>query len=364
MINLYPLARPLLMAMDAEKAHRLTLRMLGAGLAPRGGYRDDVLKTEVFGRVFENPLGLAAGFDKDAEVIAPVLKMGFGFMEAGTVTPRPQGGNPAPRLFRDVKNKSVINRLGFPGRGLDAFAARLQDYRARYSGAAGQVGVNIGMNKDSADALDDYSLCLQRLAPMADYVVVNVSSPNTPGLRDLQAENALDALLGGLMSILRGMDVGTDAPPLLLKVAPDLTPDQRAAVAALALRHGLSGLVVSNTTIDRPAALAEGLRGEAGGLSGQLLKHKACETLRDFYVLTNGQLPLIGVGGIASADDAWQRICAGASLVQVYTGLVYEGPALVNKILQGLAAHLRAAGLNNIAQAVGRDVARPRKDAA
>ncbi len=364
MINLYPLARPFLMAMEPERAHRLTLRLLASGFAPTGGFEDDVLKTEVFGHVFQNPLGLAAGFDKDAEVIAPVLDMGFGFMEAGTVTPLPQAGNPAPRLFRDVKNKSVINRLGFPGKGLDAFAAQVSDFRVRHAGHRGMLGVNIGINKETSSAFEDYSRCLTTLAPMADYIVVNVSSPNTPGLRDLQSENMLDALLAGLVAVMRGIDLPPVArPALLLKVAPDLTPDQRAAVAQLALRHHLGGLVVSNTTLDRPELLAAPLREEAGGLSGQLLKHKACEALRDFYVLTDGKMPLVGAGGIASADDAWQRICAGASLVQVYTGLVYEGPALVPKILKGLVAHVRAAGLDNISQAVGRD-AGARKDAA
>ena len=365
MINLYPLARPFLMAMDAERAHRLTLRMLATGFAPTGGYADDVLKTEIFGHVFQNPLGLAAGFDKDAEVIAPVLDMGFGFMEAGTVTPLPQAGNPAPRLFRDGKNKSVINRLGFPGKGLDVFTANVSNFRVRHAGHTGLLGVNIGINKDTMSAFEDYSRCLTTLAPMADYIVVNVSSPNTPGLRDLQAENMLDALLAGLVAVMRGIDLPPVArPALLLKVAPDLNEDQRAAVAQLAMQHHLAGLVVSNTTTDRPEALSPLLREEAGGLSGQLLKHKACETLRDFYRLTDGKLPLVGVGGIASADDAWARICAGASLVQVYTGLVYEGPALVHKILKGLAAHVRAAGLDNIAQAVGRDADKSAREAA
>lgn len=364
-MDFYPLLRGALLAMAPERAHRITLRMLKAGLGPRGGYADDALKTEVFGHVFENPLGLAAGFDKDAEVIAPMLRMGFGFVEAGTVTPLPQAGNPAPRMFRDVRSKSVINRLGFPGRGLEAFAGRIGDFRVRHAGRAGMLGVNIGINKDTASAFEDYSRCLTALAPMADYVVVNVSSPNTPGLRDLQSENMLDALMAGLMAVLNSLDLPPVArPALLLKVAPDLTQDQRAAVAQLALRHGLGGLVISNTTVERPAALPAHLQTEAGGLSGQLLKDKSCAALRDFYALTEGRLPLIGVGGIASAEDAWQRICAGASLLQVYTGLVYEGPALVTKILRGLSARLRAEGMTNIMQAVGSDVIlTPRKAA-
>lgn len=358
MINLYPLVKPWLMQMDAEDAHRLTLRVLKSGFAPTCDYADDALRSEIFGQVFANPLGLAAGFDKDAEAITPLMAMGFGFVEAGTVTPLPQEGNPAPRIFRDIKNKSVINRMGFPGAGLDAFAAQVSHFRTRTAGAPqGILGVNIGVNKETVSAFEDYSRCLTTLAPMADYIVVNVSSPNTPGLRDLQSENMLDALLAGLMAVLHALDIPPVArPPLLLKIAPDLTPDQRAAVAQLALRHRIGGLVVSNTTTARPEALPENLRAEAGGLSGQLLKENACAVLRDFYRLTNGALPLIGVGGIASADDAWARIRAGASLVQVYTGLVYEGPALVPQILKGLSAHLRAAGMKNISEAIGMDV--------
>lgn len=359
MINLYPLVKPWLMLMDAEDAHRLTLRVLKSGFAPTCDYADDALRSEVFGHVFANPLGLAAGFDKDAEAITPLMAMGFGFVEAGTVTPLAQEGNPAPRIFRDIKNKSVINRMGFPGAGLDAFAAQVSHFRTRSAGQPprGILGVNIGVNKETVSAFEDYSRCLTVLAPMADYIVVNVSSPNTPGLRDLQSENTLDALLAGLMAVLHALDIPPVArPSLLLKIAPDLTPDQRAAVAQLALRHSIGGLVISNTTTARPEALAEHLKSEAGGLSGQLLKENACAVLRDFYRLTGGALPLIGVGGIASADDAWARIRAGASLVQVYTGLVYEGPALVPQILKGLSAHVRAAGMKNISEAIGADV--------
>jgi len=357
MINLFPLLKPVLMAMEPEAAHRLTLRLLKTGLAPRCDYADDALRCEVLGHIFPNPLGLAAGFDKDAEVIAPMLRMGFGFVEAGTVTPLPQEGNPPPRLFRDIKNRSVINRLGFPGRGLEYFAANVSDFRVAQGAGAAPVGVNIGINKETASAFEDYSRCLTVLAPLADYIVVNVSSPNTPGLRDLQAENMLDALLAGLMAVLNSLDIPPVArPALLLKIAPDLTPDQRAAVAQLALRHHIGGLVVSNTTTARPEALAPHLREEAGGLSGQLLKDHACAVLGDFYRLTGGRLPLIGVGGIASAEDAWRRIRAGASLVQIYTGLVYEGPALVPDILRGLSERLRTAGLAHISQAVGADI--------
>jgi len=362
MINLYPLIKPFLMSMEPERAHRLTLRILKTGLAPRYRHDDPALRCDILGHSFPNPLGLAAGFDKDAEVIAPMLDMGFGFVEAGTVTPLPQDGNPAPRLFRDIPNRSVINRLGFPGKGMDAFAARVSDFRvAQAQGGEnylrGLLGVNIGINKETASAFEDYSRGLSVLATMADYIVVNVSSPNTPGLRDLQSENMLDALLAGLMAVLGALDIAPVArPALLLKVAPDLTPDQRAAVAQLALRHHIHGLVVSNTTTARPDALADNLKTEAGGLSGRLLKDKACDVLADFYRLTRGAVTLVGVGGIENADDAWRRIRAGASLVQVYTGLVYEGPALVPQILKGLSSRVRDAGLRHISEAVGADV--------
>ncbi len=349
-MNVYPFLRPILMSMDAEKAHRLTISLLKTGLGPRYACADPALSCKVFGIEFKNPLGLAAGFDKDAEVIAPLFHMGFGFVEAGTVTPRPQPGNPKPRVFRDAGNKSVINRMGFPGKGLDYFAGNVAAYRQGHGKGQDVLGANIGINKDAPSPVDDYRDGIARLAPAADYITVNVSSPNTAGLRDLQRRDELDRLLEALMEERNRQPV---KPPLLLKVAPDLDSAQRAAIAELALRHRIDGLIVSNTTLARPAALAPALKEEKGGLSGQLLKDLATDVIGDFYRLTEGNLPIVGAGGIGGPEDAYAKICAGASLVQVYTGLVFEGPSLVPRILEGLAALLKKDGFSHVAEAVG-----------
>ncbi|TAL32479.1 MAG: quinone-dependent dihydroorotate dehydrogenase [Alphaproteobacteria bacterium] len=349
-MSLYSLIRPILMKMDAEKAHRMTISLLKTGLGPRYAFTDPVLETTLWGRKFKNPLGLAAGFDKDAEVIPAMFNMGFGFVEAGTVTPRPQDGNPKPRVFRDEKNKSVINRMGFPGKGLSYFADNVESYREKYGPSQGIFGVNIGMNKDAPSPADDYRTGIVRLAPLADYITVNVSSPNTQGLRDLQRRDDLDRLLGALVEARNGTSA---KPPLLLKVAPDLDAPQRQAIAEVALRHGIDGLIVSNTTVTRPAQLSAPLREEKGGLSGQLLTSLSTGVIGDFYTLTKGVIPVIGAGGIGSAEDAYAKICAGASLVQVYTALVFEGPGLISQILEGLAAMLKRDKFGTIADAVG-----------
>lgn len=349
-MSLYSLARPLLMSMDAEQAHRLTIKLLKTGLGPRYACNDASLKTKVFGLEFANPLGLAAGFDKDAEVIPALFGMGFGFVETGTVTPKPQDGNPKPRVFRDPANKSVINRMGFPGRGLDYFAANVAAYRRKHGKGQGILGINIGINKDVPAPIEDYKAGLLRLAPFADYITVNVSSPNTAGLRDLQRRDDLDRLLEVLMET---RNTQAAKPPLLLKVAPDLEAAPRAAIAELALRHRIDGLIVSNTTVSRPAALAEALKNEKGGLSGQLLTSLSTEVIGDFYQLTGGNIPIVGAGGVGSAADAYDKIRAGASLVQVYTALVFEGPGLVRRILEGLPALLRQDGHARVADAVG-----------
>lgn len=354
MIDLYACLRPVLMSIDPEKAHRMTLNLMQKGFAPKNSYAHDCLAVKAFGHEFPNPLGLAAGFDKDAEVIAPLFDMGFGFVEAGTVTPLPQEGNPKPRIFRDLANASVINRMGFPGAGLAVFADHVSAYRAATPQPKGVLGVNIGMNKDAASAFEDYRQGIDALAPLADYITVNISSPNTPGLRDLQRESALEGLLTGLIAARDAVDMPPVArPALLLKVAPDLTMDQKKSIADLALRHGLDGLIVSNTTTDRPDELAPVLRAQAGGLSGRLLKRKANDAVYDFYQLTKGQLPLVGVGGIENADDVWDRLAAGATLVQIYTGLVYQGPKMVTRILKNLAARVEAEGLSSVAAVTG-----------
>lgn len=345
-MNPYPLIKPLLMRMDAEDAHRLTLCALKSGFAPCSAFEHPALKTKLLGKEFPNPLGLAAGFDKDAEVIAPLFRMGFGFVEAGTVTPQPQEGNPRPRVFRDIQNESVINRMGFPGKGLDVFERNFSAFKYRYPNSI--AGANIGINKDTTDALGAYKTGFTRLSPIADYIAVNVSSPNTTGLRDLQAREKLDELLSGLMELRR-----KGKTPLLLKVAPDLTMTQRTDIAELALAHKIDGLIVSNTTVARPPTLNPRLHDEKGGLSGRLLKDAATAGISEFYRLTAGALPIIGVGGISCAADAYEKIRAGASLVQVYTALAYQGPALITAILGDLPRLLEQDGFKTVQEAVG-----------
>lgn len=347
----YSIARPILMALPAEPAHRLTivaLKMGGGRLFP-APEPDPILTTNVFGMDFPNPLGLAAGFDKDAEVPDAMLAMGFGFTETGTVTPRPQPGNPKPRLFRLTEDRAVINRMGFNNKGVAATKARLAA-RARN----GIVGANVGANKDSAEEKDktaDYGICLGALAGCADYFVINVSSPNTPGLRALQSRGPLMKIIEAARAALSG------APkcPLLLKVSPDLNPTDRAEIAAVSLETGIDGLIVSNTTLARPAMLTSQNRSEEGGLSGAPLMDPSTDVLADFYGLTEGRLPLIAAGGIASGADAYRKIRQGASLVQMYTALVYAGPGLVAEILTDLSQRLKADGFQHVSEAVGVD---------
>jgi dihydroorotate dehydrogenase len=346
---LYQWAFPLLDRIDPERAHRLAIAALKTGLIA-GDRRSDppILAQTVFGHAFPNPIGLAAGFDKDAEVYAQALDLGFGFVELGSVTPLPQKGNPRPRLFRLTADHAVINRMGFNNRGIAAMAARLQN-RDR---ARGIVGINLGKNKDQTDAAADYAAGTRLLGTRADYLVINVSSPNTPGLRALQSRDALAALIAAVLEARAEL---TRRPPLLLKIAPDLTDLDRQDIAEVALAAGLDGIIVSNTTIARPTGLDPRFAGEAGGLSGRPLLQPATETLRDIYRRTGGRLPLIGVGGIASAADAYAKIRAGASLVQLYTALVFEGPGLVRRIKDELAVLLARDGFAHVAEAVGAD---------
>lgn len=343
----FRIARSALFALSPERAHRLTIQALkyAPSLAPaRGG---GPLSTMVAGLDFPNPIGLAAGFDKDAEVPDAALGLGFGFVEVGSITPRPQVGNPKPRLFRLVQDRAVINRMGFNNGGAEVALERL----ARRSGRAGIVGINIGANKDSADRIADYATMARTMAPHASYIAVNISSPNTPGLRALQDESALRDLLAAVVAA-RDEQTDRSPPPIFLKVAPDLLPADIDAIARLAIETKLGALLVSNTTISRPA-LASEFREETGGLSGAPLRALALERLRDFRKATGGQVPLVGIGGIGSAPDAWERIRAGASLVELYSALVYEGPGLVRRMVTGLEALMRRDGFGSIAEAVG-----------
>ncbi len=333
---MFALARPLLFRVDPERAHEWTIKALATGLGPRGAPDDPILATTVAGIGLPNPIGLAAGFDKDARVPAAMLRLGFGFVEIGTVTPKPQPGNPRPRIFRLVADRAVINRLGFNNGGVAAALARLRAARP-----AGVVGVNIGANKDSPDRVADYAFGARAAAGVADYLTVNVSSPNTPGLRGLQDPDALAALVTAVRA-----EAG--ATPVFVKVAPDLDADAIRAIARVADGGGVAGLIVANTTVARPVASAE-----AGGLSGAPLFAASTAVLRQFARAT--RLPLIGVGGIASGADAYAKLRAGASAVQLYTGLVYHGPGLVGRIKAELAALLRRDGFAGVAEAVGAD---------
>ncbi|HXC11239.1 MAG TPA: quinone-dependent dihydroorotate dehydrogenase [Stellaceae bacterium] len=351
MTDLYPLLRPMLRRLPAEAAHRLSVRAMqfGAGrfLADRAASEPDppILRQRIWGLDFANPVGLAAGYDKDGRACGAMLALGFGFVEAGTVTPRPQPGNPKPRLFRLEEDGGAINRMGFNSGGLDALVARLSRHKRR-----GIVGVNLGKNRDSGDAVADYEEGIRRTAGLADYLVVNISSPNTPGLRDLQARGALDSLLRRLIDTRSGL---SRRVPLLLKIAPDLTTDERRDVALVALDTGIDGLIISNTTIARPGGLRSRHADETGGLSGRPLFAASTALLSDMYRLTQGRLPLVGVGGVAGAADALAKIRVGASLVQLYTALIFEGPALVGRLKTDLAELLRRGGFDWVGSAVG-----------
>ena len=355
MTPLFSLARPLLLALEPERAHALTIRALAAGLHPRqGGGDPGSLKVSVLGLDFPNPLGMAAGFDKNGEVCDALLSIGFGFVEAGTVTPLPQGGNPRPRLFRLPQDGAIINRLGFNNEGHGAVAARLAARRPR--SRPGIVGVNIGANKDAADRTADYAAGIHAFASLASYFTLNVSSPNTPGLRDLQARDALSGLLARVLSARdEAAAMGAPRRPVLLKIAPDLDADALKDIADCALEAPVDGLIVTNTTISRPPLKERALAGEAGGLSGRPLFPLATRRLAQMYRHTGGALPLIVVGGVDSGAAAYAKIRAGATLVQAYTGLVYGGVGLVGEIKRDLAALMARDGFATIEAAVGTD---------
>ncbi len=351
----YSLVRPVLRCFDPETAHQYAIRALKAGWGPRQTYADDpILATKVWGLDFPNPIGLGAGFDKHAEVPDAALAMGFGFVETGTVTPKPQPGRDRPRLFRLDEDDAVINRFGFNSEGLTVFAGRLAERRKR--GARGIVGANIGKNKDTVEAEGDYVACIEALSAVADYIVVNVSSPNTPGLRALQAREQIAALLRTVISAReRATSKGSRAPVLIMKVAPDLSPEELCDLGEVAVESGIDGLIVANTTVARPASLRSSHKNEDGGLSGKPLFGPSTECLKQFYRITKGRLPLIGCGGVASGADAYAKVRAGASLVQLYSALVFHGPELIGRIKRDLAARLRADGFKSVADAVGAD---------
>ena len=348
--KLFALARPAIFALDPETGHKLAIKALKSvphGTPRSGNPSASKLAVEVAGLKFPNPVGVAAGFDKDAEVPDALLSLGFGFTEVGSITPRPQAGNPRPRLFRLSEDQAVINRMGFNNAGADAALSRLEARKAR----GGIVGINIGANKDSDDRIADYAQMARVMTPYASYLAVNVSSPNTPGLRALQDEGALSALIDAVLAA-RAESAGDHVPPIFLKVAPDLEPADVDAISRIAIDKGLAALIVSNTTISREG-LTSRHAGEVGGLSGQPLRTLALERLRDFRKATGGEIALVGVGGIATAEHAWERIKAGASLIQLYSAMVYHGPTLGDEIAKGLAQIMEREGVSSIAEAVG-----------
>ncbi len=338
----HDLAAAFLRRLEPERAHGLTVAALKAGVGPRDHAHDPLLATTLAGLSLPNPIGLAAGFDKNGEVPAAMLAAGFGFVEVGTVTPLAQSGNPGPRLFRLAEDGAVINRLGFNNAGHDALARNLPQARG------GVVGVNVGANKESSDRIADYVAGVTRFAPLADYLTINVSSPNTPGLRDLQGRDALGELLG------RCTEAMTASPtPLFLKVAPDLDDRQTAEIAETAAPF-VGGLIVSNTTLDRPETLRSVHATQSGGLSGAPLFERSTAVLAAFRAALPPQVALIGVGGVATAEDVLAKLRAGASAVQLYTALVYEGPGLIRRLKHDLAARCRAEGASALSELVGR----------
>lgn len=349
-MDYYSFVGPLVRLLPAESAHQTALCGLKYGLLPKNtSPLSPLLKTECLGLDFKTPVGLAAGFDKNAEVTDALLAQGFGFVEVGTVTPLPQPGNPRPRLFRLLEDEGLINWLGFNNKGVHVFAENLRKRKRPEP-----VGANIGKNKDSLDALYDYTVALEAVYGYADYITINISSPNTVGLRDLQRKDSLRELMQAIRKKSEEMAASTGKrKPVLYKIAPDLTAHDKVDIMDAALAHQVDGLIVTNTTIMRPDGLISGERTERGGLSGKPLFELSTDTLRDMYRLSRGKIPLIGAGGIDSPEAAYAKIRAGASLVQLYTALVYHGFGLVNRINTGLAQLLKRDGFNNICEAVG-----------
>ncbi len=349
-MGFYQFLRPALFTLPPERAHRLTIHSLRlAALLPAHDSDDYILSQNVLGLDFSNPLGMAAGFDKDAEAMAGVGRVGFGFTEVGTLTPLPQPGNPQPRVFRLTEQQALINRLGFNNHGHIEALHRLSVYRAKPKTSAGPIiGVNIGANKESEDRIADYEVGAARFASLADYLTVNISSPNTPGLRDLQASSAVS-------EIMQRVRAAAPDCPVLVKIAPDLAIEQAQEIAALAVRFKIDGLIISNTTLARDGVAQSKYVSEEGGVSGQPVFDMSTRMLGDVYQASQGALTLIGVGGVSNGQQAFEKICAGASLVQLYTAMIYHGPFLASRIKRQLADILRANGFANISDAIGAD---------
>ncbi|MDB2404937.1 quinone-dependent dihydroorotate dehydrogenase [Alphaproteobacteria bacterium] len=347
-MNINNIALNFLKLINPETAHNITIKMLKNGIYFKPLYKDDeILKTELWGKKFPNPVGLSAGFDKNGECYNAMLDLGMGFCEIGSVTPLPQEGNPKPRLFRLPKDGAVINRLGFNNLGIDYVFKQLQKPRR------GILGVNLGKNKTTADPVIDFVKGCKKLSTLADYLVINVSSPNTPGLRKLQGQKELTDILSNVQKTIN-KECGENSPPLLVKIAPDLNEQGLNDIAQVAKKLKIDGIIISNTTLKRPNNLHhKNTLDEIGGLSGKPLFKKSTQMLAKMYKLTDGEIPLIGVGGISSGEEAYEKICNGASLIQLYSALVYGGAGLITDIKKDLAKILKQNGFESISQAVG-----------
>ena len=363
---LYDLAKPLLFSLPPETAHHLGINALKTGLPlyKKKTNNSPMLKTSLWGLEFSNPIGMAAGFDKNAEVIQPLFNMGFGFVEVGTVTPKAQEGNPCPRIFRNPKDIAVINRMGFPNQGMERFLQRVLRYRDKQQNnpqnseaPVGVLGINIGMNKDQSEPAEDYCQLIHALGPHADYLTINISSPNTPGLRNLQEKTHFINLIQIIKKSCIALEssISRAHPPLLVKLAPDLSEEQQQDLAQAALECGIQGLILTNTTLSRPENLPESFAKETGGLSGGPLKDLSTEVIRSMFRKTQGKIPIIGVGGIASGKDAYEKIKAGASLVQLYSAFIFQGPQITSQICSELEELLAQDGLRSIQDAIGLD---------
>ena len=344
----------LLRNLPPELAHMLTLKSLQFSFRNKKIFDDPILYQHLFGLDFSNPLGLAAGFDKNVEVVNSLLNLGFSFIEAGTVTPKPQYGNEKPRVFRLVEDSAVINHLGFNNKGSEYAKQKLRTMNLNVL-SKGIVGINIAKNKDTTNYLDDYNYCLEKLGPLAHYVTINISSPNTPGLRDLQNRGQIESLVQTLKDKKNSTST-LESTPIFFKIAPDLNEEQIRDIALMSLANNVDGLVISNSTIDRPKSLKSSFKNEVGGLSGTPLFLKSTLMLKKMYSLTNGQIPLIGVGGISNGFECYEKIKAGASLVQLYTAIIYKGPQIISKIKLDLTNSLKTDGYKNVKEAIGREV--------
>ncbi|MBN67043.1 MAG: dihydroorotate dehydrogenase (quinone) [Rickettsiales bacterium] len=347
-MDIFQITKPLLYALGPEDAHQLTIHALQHGLIPSRKMPEyAALKQTIWGLDFDHIVGMAPGFDKNAEVVGPLFKQGFAFVEAGTVTPLPQEGNPKPRVFRLHRARGIINRLGFNNQGADRFISNLHKAQMRKV-----VGINIGKNKLSDDAIADYVTMLEKMHALADYITVNISSPNTEGLRDLQEQQQLTELLSALQQ--KRSDLSASVP-LLLKIAPDLGEGQQEAIAQTVLEQKIDGLIVSNTTISRPAKLKGKHKQEQGGLSGKPLRKLSTQVLSNMYRHTGGNIPIIGVGGVSRGKHAYAKIRAGASLVQAYSGFVYKGFGIIPRINEDVIRLMERDGFSHISEAIGAD---------